>query len=131
MQKQFLLAQQYVDCVLVVDDGSTDATGEIAKKMGAMVVRHTKNLGYGAALKTIFEKAKKHDIDALVIIDSDGQHNPNDIPKLLDRLGKGDVDVVIGSRFIQGNAAGNSQISDFWDEGSQSSNKNCRCRYHN
>jgi glycosyltransferase involved in cell wall biosynthesis len=100
--KTILAAQQYVDCVLVVDDGSTDATRELAKKMGAMVVSHQKNYGYGAALRTIFEKAKKLDIDALVIIDSDGQHNPEDIPRLLDRLGKGDVDVVIGSRFIQG-----------------------------
>jgi len=67
-----------------------------------MVVSHEKNFGYGAALRTIFEKAKKLDIDALVIIDSDGQHDPKDIPKLLDRLGKGDVDVVVGSRFIKG-----------------------------
>jgi glycosyltransferase involved in cell wall biosynthesis len=101
--KIILATQKYVDCVLVVDDGSTDATGEIAKKMGAGVVHHKKNLGYGAALKTIFEKAKALDIDALVILDSDDQHDPDDIPKLLDRLGKGDVDVVIGSRFVQGN----------------------------
>jgi glycosyltransferase involved in cell wall biosynthesis len=100
--KTILAAQQYVDCVLVVDDGSTDATREISKKMGAMVISHQKNYGYGAALRTIFEKAKKLDIDALVIIDADGQHDPKDIPRLLDRLGKGDVDVVIGSRFIQG-----------------------------
>jgi glycosyltransferase involved in cell wall biosynthesis len=100
--KTILAAQQHVDCVLVVDDGSTDATCEISRKMGAMVVSHQKNCGYGAALRTIFEKAKKLDIDALVIIDSDGQHDPNDIPRLLDRLGKGDVDVVIGSRFIHG-----------------------------
>jgi len=101
--KIILAAQKYVDCVLVVDDGSTDATGDIAKKMGAGVIHHTKNLGYGAALKTIFERAKVLDIDALVILDSDDQHDPNDIPKLLDRLRKGDADVVIGSRFIQGN----------------------------
>jgi glycosyltransferase involved in cell wall biosynthesis len=100
--KTIFTAQQYVDCVLVVDDGSTDATREISKKMGAMVVSHQKNFGYGSALRTIFEKAKKLDIDALVIFDSDGQHDPKDIPRLLYRLGKGDVDVVIGSRFLQG-----------------------------
>ena len=128
--KTILLAQQFVDCVLVVDDGSTDTTGEIAKKLGAMVVRHPKNLGYGAALRTIFEKAKNLDIDTLVIIDSDGQHDPNDIPRLLDRLGKGDVDVVIGSRFVEGTPEGNTAISDIWDEGSRSCNKNCWCRYY-
>jgi len=100
--KTILAAQRHVDCVLVVDDGSTDATGQIAKKLGAMVVRHPKNCGYGAALRTIFMKAKKLDIDALVIFDADGQHDPKFIPKLLERLGEGDVDVVVGSRFIQG-----------------------------
>jgi len=100
--KIIILAQQFVDCVLVVDDGSTDSTGEIAKKLGAWVVSHKKNLGYGAALKTIFENAKKLDVDMVVICDSDGQHNPRDIPTFLDRLEQGDIDVVIGSRFIKG-----------------------------
>lgn len=100
--KIIILAQQFVDCVLVVDDGSTDSTGEIAKKMGARVVSHKKNLGYGAALKTIFENAKKLDVDRVVICDSDGQHDPRDIPTFLDRLEQGDIDVVIGSRFIKG-----------------------------
>jgi glycosyltransferase involved in cell wall biosynthesis len=100
--KIILQAQQFVDCVLVVDDGSKDSTKEIAKKLGAMVISHKKNFGYGSALNTIFEKAKKLDIDMLVICDSDGQHDPKDIPSLLNRLEKGDVDVVIGSRFIQG-----------------------------
>jgi len=101
--KTILVAQQFVDCVLVVDDGSTDTTVEISKKMGALVIRHQKNSGYGAALRTIFEKAKELDIDALVIFDSDGQHDPKDIQTLLDRLGKGDVDVIIGSRFVHQN----------------------------
>jgi glycosyltransferase involved in cell wall biosynthesis len=101
--KTILGAQKYVDRVLIVDDGSTDATGEIAEKLGAIVVRHEKNEGYGAALRTIFQKAKELHVDALVILDSDGQHDPNDIKILVDRLEKGDVDVVIGSRFIQGN----------------------------
>jgi len=100
--KTIIGAQKYVNCVLVVDDGSTDSTGDIAKKLGAMVIHHQKNSGYGAALRTIFEKAKELDIDALVTIDSDGQHNPKDIQALLERLGKGDVDVVIGSRYVQG-----------------------------
>ena len=101
--KTILGAQKYVDRVLVVDDGSTDATGEIAQNLGAIVVRHETNAGYGAALRTIFEKAKELHVDALVILDSDGQHDPNDIRILVNRLEKGDVDVVIGSRFVQGN----------------------------
>lgn len=101
--KIILGAQKHVDRVLVVDDGSTDTTAEIAQKLGAIVVRHEKNIGYGAALRTIFEKAKELQVYALVILDSDGQHNPNDIPLLIDRLDKGGVDVVIGSRFVQGN----------------------------
>jgi glycosyltransferase involved in cell wall biosynthesis len=101
--KTILGAQKYVDQVLVVDDGSTDATYEIAQKLGAIVVRHHYNSGYGSAIRTIFEKAKELDVDALVIIDADGQHDPRDIQILLDRLRKEDVDVVIGSRFVQGN----------------------------
>jgi glycosyltransferase involved in cell wall biosynthesis len=100
--KTILGAQKYVDRVLVVDDGSTDATGEIAQRLGAIVVRHEKNAGYGAALRTIFEKAKELHVDALVILDSDGQHDPNDIRILVNRLENGDVDVVIGSRFAKG-----------------------------
>ena len=100
--KMVLEAQQFVDYVLVVDDGSTDSTGKIAEKLGAMVVSHKKNSGYGVALKTIFENAKNLDVDMLVICDSDGQHDPRDISLLLDRLENEDVDVVIGSRFIQG-----------------------------
>ncbi len=96
------MAQKYVDRVLVVDDGSTDATAEIAQKLGAIVVRHEQNAGYGAALRTIFKKAVDLHVDALVILDSDGQHDPNDIQLLVNRLEKGDADVVIGSRFIEG-----------------------------
>jgi len=98
--KTILGAQKYVDQVLVIDDGSTDATSEIAENLGAIVVRHEKNRGYGAAIRSIFEKAKDLHVDALVIIDADGQHNPSDIDPLLDRLAQGDVDVVIGSRFV-------------------------------
>ena len=101
--KTILGAQKHVDRILVVDDGSTDATAEIAEKLGAIVVRHEKNAGYGAALRTIFKEARERHVDALVILDSDGQHNPDDIQQLVDRLEKGDVDVVIGSRFVQGN----------------------------
>jgi glycosyltransferase involved in cell wall biosynthesis len=96
-------ARKYVDQVLVVDDGSVDATNEIAKCLGAIVVRHEKNFGYGASLQTIFETARILRVETLVILDSDGQHNPEDIKKLLEALDECKADVVIGSRFIGGN----------------------------
>jgi len=75
--------KQHVDKVVVVDDGSTDSTAEIADALGAMVVRHEENRGYGAALGTCFEMAKELNADIMVILDSDGQHDPAYIPKVL------------------------------------------------
>lgn len=97
--KVILGAQPYVDIVIVVDDGSTDATCTIAQNMGALVIRHEKNLGYGGALQTIFNVSRDMNLEAVVILDSDGQHNPEDIPKVLAPLLEG-ADVVIGSRFL-------------------------------
>lgn len=94
-------AKRYADAVLVVDDGSQDETVEIARALGAIVVQHQENQGYGGALKTIFSTARRLGVEELVILDSDGQHNSGDIPILLDAL-KGGNDVVIGSRFIEG-----------------------------
>jgi glycosyltransferase involved in cell wall biosynthesis len=95
-------AQQYVDLVLVVDDGSTDATAAIARHMGALVIQHPTNLGYGAALRTIFSTARDMNLEALVTLDSDGQHDAREIEKVLEPLLDG-ADVVIGSRFVDGN----------------------------
>ena len=92
-------AQEYVDAVLVVDDGSSDATAAIAQRMGAIVVRHPTNMGYGAVLQTIFSTARDLNLEAVVTLDSDGQHNPQDIEKVLAPLVDG-ADVVIGSRFL-------------------------------
>lgn len=94
--------KKYVDKVVVVDDGSTDNTVDIAESLDAYVVRHETNKGYGAALKNCFDTARQLDADALVIIDSDGQHDPSEIPKLLEPLTNG-FDLVIGSRFVNGN----------------------------
>jgi len=93
------LIKQYVDLVIVVDDGSTDATSSISQQMGAYVIKHPENRGYGAALQTIFSAARQFNVDALVIMDSDGQHDPKDIEKVLEPLLNG-ADVVIGSRFL-------------------------------
>ncbi|AKB43074.1 glycosyltransferase family 2 protein [Methanosarcina vacuolata] len=97
-----LECRKYVDEVVVVDDGSSDNTADIAESLGAYVVRHETNKGYGAALKNCFETARKLDAYAMVIIDSDGQHDPFEIPKLLEPLNNG-FDLVIGSRFVNGN----------------------------
>jgi glycosyltransferase involved in cell wall biosynthesis len=95
-------AKKHVDRVVVVDDGSSDRTAEIAESAGAYVVIHEQNGGYGAALQTCFEVARELGADKMVIIDSDGQHDPDEIPKLLMPLNRG-VDLVIGSRFCNGN----------------------------
>ena len=98
--KVILQTQKYVDKVIVCDDGSTDMTAEIAEKLGAVVVRHSRNLGYGAALNTLFREAVKLNPSCIVTIDADGQHNPSDIPKLVEPIVRGEADIVIGSRFL-------------------------------
>jgi glycosyltransferase involved in cell wall biosynthesis len=97
-----LCCRKYVDKVVVVDDGSSDNTAELSESLGAYVVRHKTNKGYGAAIRNCFETARRLNANAMVIIDSDGQHNPHEIPKLLGPL-KDDFDLVIGSRFVSGN----------------------------
>ena len=80
--------------MLVVDDGSSDATAAIARQMGAIVVRHPANMGYGAVLQTIFSTARDLNLEAVVTLDSDGQHDPRDIEKVLAPLLNG-ADVVM------------------------------------
>ncbi|MCW4005038.1 MAG: glycosyltransferase family 2 protein [Candidatus Bathyarchaeota archaeon] len=93
-------AQKYVDAVVVCDDGSTDLTAEIAERLGADVVRHKQNSGYGAALKSLFKRARELNADVLVTLDSDGQHDARQIPKLVKPIENGVADVVLGSRFL-------------------------------
>ncbi len=92
-----LNTRQYVDEVIIIDDGSTDDTSKIARLAGAEVVRHSQNQGYGAAILSIFDEARKRDPDILVILDADSQHNPQEIPHLIQPILNG-YDVVIGSR---------------------------------
>jgi len=95
-------AMRHVDKVIVCDDGSTDLTGEIAEKLGAKVIVHERNMGYGAALHTLFAEAGGEDADIVVTLDADGQHNPDDIPRIIEPILKGEADIVIGSRFLGG-----------------------------
>lgn len=98
--KVVVKAQQYVDRVVVVDDGGADYTGEIARALGAVVLTHPGNQGYGEAVSSLFKYAYENDADVLITLDGDGQHDPDDIPALLEGL-QG-ADMVIGSRFLVG-----------------------------
>lgn len=91
---------QYVDTVIVIDDGSKDKTAEVAKLAGAEVITHETNQGKGAGISDIFAYANRVGADAVVLIDGDGQHNPDDMPELLEPILKDEADMVIGSRFI-------------------------------
>jgi glycosyltransferase involved in cell wall biosynthesis len=91
--------RKYVDKVIVVDDGSTDLTFKIAEKAGAKVIRYPTNLGVLYATKTGIKEALKDKADIIINLDSDGQHNPKDIPKFISKIKKG-YDYVYGKRNI-------------------------------
>ena len=93
--------KKVADKIIVVDDGSSDLTGTISKDMGAIVVSHPKNLGYGAAIRSIFLKAKELESDILVTFDADGQHRVEDIDTVIAPIIKKESDIVIGSRFLK------------------------------
>ena len=92
--------------IIVCDDGSSDLTSEIAKEMGVIVVRHNTNLGYGAAIRSLFLKANELNCDILVTFDSDGQHKISDIENVIKPIQNKEANIVIGSRFL-GNVEGN------------------------
>jgi len=89
--------------IIVCDDGSEDLTGKIAENLGAIVIQHKKNLGYGSAIKSIFLKAHEVNADVLVTFDADGQHRIEDINTILEPIKKNIADIVIGSRFLNNN----------------------------
>ena len=92
--------RKYADSIIVCDDGSSDLTGEISEKLGANVITHEKNKGYGAAIKSLFLKAKEIESDILITFDADGQHRIEDIPIITKAIINDEVDLVIGSRFL-------------------------------
>ena len=91
--------------IIVCDDGSSDLTAAISEEMGAVVVKHKKNLGYGGAIRSLFLKAKELDCDILVTFDSDGQHKISDIENVIKPIQNKEANIVIGSRFL-GNVEG-------------------------
>jgi len=91
---------EYGSSVVVIDDGSTDETAAAAIGAGAFVVRHQTNCGKGAAVATLFDYFLRHHADVLVMIDGDGQHDPNEIPYVAAPCLAGTADMVVGSRFL-------------------------------
>jgi glycosyltransferase involved in cell wall biosynthesis len=95
-----LRARACVNQVIVINDGSHDGTAETARAAGALVISHDRNRGYGKAIKSCFEAARANAADVMVVLDGDGQHNPDEIPHVLAPVLKKEADIVIGSRFL-------------------------------
>ena len=92
--------KKITDSIIVCDDGSSDMTAEISKNLGATVISHKKNMGYGVAINSIFQKSKEMNSDLLVTFDADGQHRVEDIEKVVEPIKNNKADLVIGSRFL-------------------------------
>lgn len=90
--------RSYLDDIVVVDDGSSDKTANTASELGAHVIKHDNNLGKGAALKTGFAYVLENGFDTVITIDSDSQHDPDDIPRFIQAYNQSGADMIIGSR---------------------------------
>ena len=93
-------SKKYADGVIVYDDGSTDGTFELATAAGATVIKSPKNTGYGSAIRALFQAAREQNADIMVTLDSDGQHNPDQIPEVIEPIKQG-FDIVLGSRYLR------------------------------
>ena len=90
--------QAFLPQTLVIDDGSSDDTSDVARAVGAVVLRHDRPQGKGSALRTGWKYASDHGFSWVLCLDGDGQHAPDDIPRFLDRAAAGDVALVVGER---------------------------------
>ena len=88
--------KKITNSIIVCDDGSSDMTSEIANNLGVIVVKHEKNTGYGAAINTIFQRAKDIETEILVTFDADGQHRVEDIGEVINPIQENSADIVIG-----------------------------------
>lgn len=100
--------------MILVDDGSSDETFEVAHAAGVTALRHRLNRGKGAATKTAIEAAKLLGAEIIVTLDSDGQHNPKDIPQLIEPILRGEADVVLGTRLINPHGMPRHKILANW-----------------
>ena len=97
-----LSCSKHADEVVCVDDCSSDKSADISRAAGATIISHKENRGVGGVAKTLFKYAKEKNASIVVLIDSDGQHDPNDLPKMIKPLHENKADLVIGSRFVSG-----------------------------
>ena len=93
--------KKVTDHIIVCNDGSTDMTEEISKELDVIVINHSRNMGYGSAIRSIFLKAKELQADILVTFDADGQHRVEDIQSVTQPIIDNKADIVIGSRFLE------------------------------
>ena len=93
--------KKVTDHIIVCNDGSTDMTEEISKELNVTVINHSRNMGYGSAIRSIFLKAKELQADILVTFDADGQHRVEDIQSVTQPIIDNKADIVIGSRFLE------------------------------
>lgn len=94
-------ARMYIEPIIVIDDGSSDNTAQIAREQDVVVLRHDINRGKGMALRTGFKYALEHNYDIIITMDSDGQHEPAEIPRFLALLGQNNADILIGARVLK------------------------------
>jgi glycosyltransferase involved in cell wall biosynthesis len=93
-------ARLFVGDIIVIDDGSKDHTAEIAGTEGVVVLRHEQNYGKGRALRTGFDYAVQHGYELVITMDSDGQHDPRDLPRFLERFRQTHPDILVGARVL-------------------------------